>query len=184
MLDAHEAQVGAEDTREVARPVVREQRRAVPERHLRHARLLHRLLDDLDERAGGHVRLQAPGQDEAAVVVQDGHQVVVAPAHHLQVGAVGGPHLVGPARLAPVLLLGGEAYDLCRLDEAVAPEQSVAGRLRDGESARIGQSESQLPGAELRRRPGQAEHCLLLLRPQLVPGTPRHLLLDHVLASS
>src|SRR5439155_753780 len=80
---------------EVAGAVVGEECGTVAERHLRHARLLHRVLENLDQRARGHVRLQAPGQDEAAVVVEDGDQVVVAPAGYLEVGAVAGPHLVG-----------------------------------------------------------------------------------------
>src|SRR6059058_1781067 len=119
------------------------------ERHLRHARLLHRVLDHLDQRARGHVRLQAPGQDEAAVVVEDGDQVVVAPAGYLEVGAVAGPHLVGARGLAVVLLLGSEAQHFRWLHEAVALEQAVAAGLRYGESAGIGDAQRQLSWTQL-----------------------------------
>src|SRR2546428_7343323 len=90
-----------------------------------------------------------PGQDEAAVVVQDGDQVVVAPAGYLEVGAVAGPHLVGARGLAVVFLLGSEAQHFRWLHEAVALEQAVAAGLRYGESAGIGDAQRQLSWTQL-----------------------------------
>src|SRR5439155_923449 len=131
VADAEQPEVGGEGVGEVAGAVVGEECGTVAERHLRHARLLHRVLDHLDQRARGHVRLQAPGQDEAAVVVEDGDQVVVAPAGYLEVGAVAGPHLVGARGLAVVLLLGSEAQHFRWLHEAVALEQGRGSHERD-----------------------------------------------------
>src|SRR5207244_12750625 len=76
-----------------------------------------------------------PTRRSSDLVVEDGDQVVVAPAGYLEVGAVAGPHLVGARGLAVVLLLGSEAQHFRWLHEAVALEQAVAAGLRYGESA-------------------------------------------------
>ena len=43
--------------------------------------------------------LRPVGQDESGGVIHGGDQVVAAPANHLEVGAIGGPHLVGAGSL-------------------------------------------------------------------------------------
>ena len=80
-------------------------------------------------------------------------QVVITPAGHLQVGAIGSPHLIGARGLAVVLLLGGEAQHLGRPDEAKALEQAIAAGLGYGESAGIGDPQGQLSRTQLRRGP-------------------------------
>ncbi len=69
-----------------------------------------------------------------------------------------------------VLLCRLEPYYLRRLHQPVALEDAVAGGFRDREGAGVGDLQGKLPGAQLRRGPGQSQHGLLLLRPQPVPG--------------
>ena len=49
---------------------MREQRRAVSQRHLGHAGALHRLLHHLDQRARRHILLQPPGQNNECTTGQ------------------------------------------------------------------------------------------------------------------
>ena len=72
VLDAHHPQVVPEGPGYIARAVVAQQLGPVCYRHLVHAGSVHRLLDYLYERVGGHISLQPVGQDEAGVVVHDG----------------------------------------------------------------------------------------------------------------
>ena len=73
------------------------------------------------------------GQNEAGVVVHDGDHVVVAPAHHPEVGGVGGPHLVGAGGLAVVLLTRSQLH-LRPLHQALPAQDAVDRRLRYGEA--------------------------------------------------
>ena len=78
--------------------------------------------------------LQLPGQDEAAEVIRPCHQVVPAPAHDPQMGAVGGPQLVGPDGLGVVLLLCLEDHNLCGFDQSLPFEDAMDGGFLDMEA--------------------------------------------------
>jgi len=104
MTDANKVQVVPEGSADVSRPVVREQSDTVLNGYLSHAHSINSFLDHLDEGIRRHVFLQLPSQDETRVVVHHGHQVVVTPAHHPEVGGVSCSHLVGSCGLGMIFL--------------------------------------------------------------------------------
>jgi len=107
MADTHQCQVLVEPAGEVPRTIVRSSE-VLSSMGTSPSREVYGLLHHLDEAGSRHTRLQLPGQDEAAVVVHDGHQVVPSPVHHLQMGTVGGPQLMGSGGLTLVFFLGFE----------------------------------------------------------------------------
>ena len=64
VTDAQEPQVFSEGLRDKARPIVREQLRAMIPGNISHACEVDRILDHLDERVCCHVSLEPPGEDE------------------------------------------------------------------------------------------------------------------------
>ncbi len=83
--------------RNEAGTVVGQKPRPVPDLDLRDTRLRQGVVEHRLHVARRHPSLQLPRNDVATVVVQDGQQVVPAPAHHLQVREVGLPQLVHSA---------------------------------------------------------------------------------------
>ena len=65
-----------------------------------------RQLECIGDIVGTHRRAQLPGDDVTRVVIEDGGEVVPAPADHLEIGEVGLPELVGRSRLV-LELVGG-----------------------------------------------------------------------------
>ena len=63
--DAYQPEVVSKGSGHVARAVVAQQLGSVCHRDLSHAGPVHRILDHLDERVGGHVPLELMGNNEA-----------------------------------------------------------------------------------------------------------------------
>ena len=57
MSHTYQPQVFAKLTGKISGAIIREKHRAVLHGHVRHAGNVHGLLDDIDERAGGHIAL-------------------------------------------------------------------------------------------------------------------------------
>lgn len=77
------------------------------------ARCLKRQLDRAGHILGPHVRAELPGEDVAAVVVEDGGKVIRARANDLEVVKVSLPHLVDGGGLVRELI-GGLDHHLAR----------------------------------------------------------------------
>ena len=76
---------------------------------------------------GAHRRAQLPGDDVTRVVIEDGGEVVPAPADDLEIGEIGLPELVGRSCLVPKLVSGldddeGWAGDQVQLRPSIADE--------------------------------------------------------------
>ena len=104
VVNTNEVQVVPEGPGDVAGTVIREQFGTVFDRYIGHDGSVHRFLNHLDQGVSRHIFLQLLGQDETGVVVHHGHQVIIAPANHPEVGGVGGPHLVRPCGFGVVFL--------------------------------------------------------------------------------
>ena len=113
-------------------------------------------------------RLKPVGQYETGVVVHHGDQVVVAPAHHSEVGGIGGPHLVGTCGL-PVVLLARSKSHLNPLHQTLPSQDAVDRRLRDREPHVVGDPRRQLPATQLRHLPGCRQNVVDFLGGQSVP---------------
>ena len=112
--------------------------------------------------------MKPPGEDEAGVVVHDGDQVVVAPAHHPEVGGVGGPHLVGSGGLPVVLLPRCESH-LRPLHQSLPPQDAVDRGLRHREPHVVGDPRGQLSWTQLRHLPRRRQNVVDFQRGQSVP---------------
>ena len=110
VIDTHHAQVVPEGSSYVFGAVVAEQPGPVCYHHMVRACPVHSFLDHLYEGVDGNVPLKPVGQNETRVVINGGDQVVVAPAHHPEVGGLGGSHLVGAGTSTAALLGCSQAH--------------------------------------------------------------------------
>jgi len=106
--NTNEVQVVPEGPGDVTSAVIREQFGTVFDRYIGHAGSVHRFLNHLDQGVSRHVFLQLPGQDETGIVIHYGHQVIVAPANHPEIGSIGCPHLVRSRGLSMIFFSGRE----------------------------------------------------------------------------
>ena len=142
-LDSLASQEAFQFTRHITAPVVRKQPGGIlltdpgePQR------LIHRRHDI----PGRHVGPEVPREDVSGIIVQDGGQIIPAPAHDLEEGEIGLPHLADPGGLV-FKLIGGAQKDVggCG-DQPVALEDAVHAAFRDIPPVLVNDMESQLPG--------------------------------------
>ena len=91
-------------TRDVAGPVVAEQPWLVEDGRLGTARSLQSQVQRIGDITSLHRCAELPGDDVAAVFIEDGRQIEPAPADDLQVSEVGLPELVRPSGFIPELV--------------------------------------------------------------------------------
>ena len=75
---------------------------------------------------GPHVGAKLPGDDVAAVVIQDRVQIIPAPANDLEVGEVGLPHLVDGCVFVVELLRRFDGDIIRGRDQISSPENAIS----------------------------------------------------------
>src|SRR4029077_6524373 len=98
---------------------------------------------------GTHRRAQLPGDNVTRVVIEDGGEVVPAPADHLEIGEVGLPELVGRRRLVLELVGGLDDDEGWAADQVMGVQWSVDLWFGVGVAVGVREPVRQLSWAEL-----------------------------------
>ena len=150
VLHALAVEPGREVGRDVGRAVVAQQPRPVRDRDPVEPCRRQRQIERGGDVVGAHRGAELPGDDIAREVVEDGREIIPAPAGDLQVGEVGLPELVRRRRL--VLELGRRLDDdVGRAgDQVLRLQQPIHRRFRDEVALLVGEAHRQLARAQFR----------------------------------